>query len=288
MMVGSAAPQPVGLPGSLDAPYLRLGDPGDEAVAAEALAAGGVVGYGFGNIYALVARPERDAVRSANRMKGRPPEQTGSVVTTPIRVPLVYDWARLPSGLTRSAVLDVMDALFAVGPIGFRGPADDVVPIELSQTDSVTGMRTTQVIAPGYACPSNAFVAACLRRTGGDLLYITSANLSHHEHGGPEEPPHFRAGGLAADFATEDLCLLRHCDEEQVRGLYPLHAPMSTTLIAFHRTAGRDDDGRVLLLVERHGSLPVEEVRRLLSPLGFGVVLAPDASRRLPQRAYAG
>jgi hypothetical protein len=67
---------------------------------------------------------------------------------------------------------------------------------------------------------------------------------------------------------------------------YPLHAPMSTTVLALHRTAGVDRHGRVGLVVERHGSLPITEVRRLAEPLGFYVVLGPHAATRLPQRSY--
>lgn len=165
-----------------------LGEPADEAAAADRLAAGALVGYGFGNMYALATRPDLDSVRFANVLKGRPPDQVGSVVTTPTHVPLIYDWSRLPPELSPRAVFGLMDALFSLGPFGFRGPAADTVPDHLSQHDSTSTVRTTQVIAPGYQCPSHAFVAACLQRTGGDFLYITSANRSHHLTGAAEEP----------------------------------------------------------------------------------------------------
>ena len=61
---------------------------------------------------------------------------------------------------------------------------------------------------------------------------------------------------------------------------------MSTALLAFHRTAGHDREGRVRLLIERHGSLPVEQVVRVVRPLGFSLVLAPGADARSPQRHY--
>jgi hypothetical protein len=263
-----------------------LGNPADEAEAADRLAGGAMVGCGFGNFYALLTRPDADAVRAANLLKGRPPGQVGSVVTTPMRMPLVFDWSRLPAGLTQRAVLGVMEALFCLGPFGFRGPAADEVPDHLTLDDG--GVRTTQVIAPGLDCPSNRFVAACLRRTSGDLLFITSANRSHHLAGTAEEPAHYRGDDLAAEFGGDaGLVLLRHPDEERARGRYPGHAPMSTTLLAFHRTAGEDDAGRIRLIVERHGSLPVDEVRRALHPLGFDVVLGPRAQERLAQRTYA-
>jgi len=244
-----------------------------------------MVGFGFGNIYALAARPEVDAVRAANLMKGRPAEQVGSVVTTPARIPAVYDWSRLPDELTPQAALCLMDALFDVGPFGFRGPAADTVPDHLSHDHS--GVRTTQLIAPGYSCPSNAFIGACLQRIGGDILHITSANRSHHVSGSVEEPAHYRGDALAAEFGGgPELLVLNHPDEAGVRDRHPLHAPMSTTVLALHRTAGVDRQGRVVLVIERHGSLPVEEVRRIVGPLGFDVVLGRTAQTRLPRRRY--
>jgi tRNA A37 threonylcarbamoyladenosine synthetase subunit TsaC/SUA5/YrdC len=264
---------------------LVMGEPADDAAAADRLAGGGVVGFGFGNFYALAARPEVAAVRAVNRMKGRPLDQVGSVVTTPLRMSAAYDWSRLPAELDRHAVLCLMDALFAVGPFGVRGPAVDTIPDHLTQQDS--GVRTTQVIGPGYACPSTAFIGACLHRIGSDVLYVTSANRSRHVSGAAEEPAHYRGDALAAEFADDpEFVLLRHRDESRARDLHPLHAPMSTTLLAVHRTAGVDRHGRVVLVVERHGSLPVEEVRRIVRPLGFDVVLGSAAGTRLPQRRY--
>jgi hypothetical protein len=264
-----------------------LGDRADEGKVADELAEGHLIGYGFANFYALAARPEDGAVRAANVMKGRPPDQVGSIVTTPIRIPTAFDWSHQPQGLDRDAVLGLMDALFALGPFGFRGPAADTIPAHLSRMSF--GIRTTQVIAPGYGCPSNAFVALCLRRTGRDFLYITSANRSRYVSGSSEEPAHYRGDVLASEFGRETgLPLLRHPDEEHARGRYPLHAPMSTTVLAFHRIAGRDRDGRVRLVVERHGSLPVQRLERVVRPLGFSLVLGEAAGSRLPQRQYPG
>jgi tRNA A37 threonylcarbamoyladenosine synthetase subunit TsaC/SUA5/YrdC len=264
-----------------------LGDRADEDKVAGELAQGRLIGYGFANMYALAARPEDSAVRAANVMKGRPPDQVGSIVTTPFRIPTAFDWSHQPRGLDRDAVLGLMDALFALGPFGFRGPAADTIPAHLSQTSF--GIRTTQVIAPGHDCPSNAFVALCLRRTGRDFLYITSANRSRHVSGASEEPAHHRGDALASEFGGEaGLPLLRHPDEDHARSRYPLHAPMSTTVLAFHRIAGRDRDGRVRLVVERHGSLPVQRLERVVRPLGFSLVLGEAAGSRLPQRQYPG
>lgn len=266
-------------------PRLVLQDPRDLELAATALGAGAVVGHAFANFYVITTRPDAPTVRSVNRMKGRPLDQVGSITTTPLRIPRVYDWSALPAGLAAHEVLGVMDALFALGPFGFRGPAAPDVPDHLTQQDA--GVRTAQVIAPGYACPSNDFLAAALRTAGTDLLYITSANQSRHLSGAPDSPAHWRAAGLAADFGTDPrFLLLEHADEDAARARYPRHDPMSTTILAFHRLAGPVVEGRRTLLVERHGSLPVDVVREVVGPFGFDVALGPLATRRLGLRAY--
>ena len=266
-------------------PHTFLGDAVDEAAVAQALADGHLIGYGFANFYALASRPEADAVRAANLAKGRPPDQVGSLVTTPLRIAAAFDWSRVPRPLSRSVVLGLMECLYSLGPFGFRGPAADTVPAHLSQESA--GVRTTQVIAPGYSCPSNAFVGGCLRRVAAEFLYVTSANRSRRVTGVRDEPAHYRADELAAEFGGRSpLPLLRHPDEERARGRYPAHAPMSTTVLAFHRTLGRDPDGCVRLVVERQGSLPLEGLRRIVRPLGFSLVLGAAATTRLPQRHY--
>ena len=59
---------------------------------------------------------------------------------------------------------------------------------------------------------------------------------------------------------------------------------MSTTILAFHKVA---HDGRdVRLVVERHGSLPLEQLRSVVERLGFGLEIAPSAARRLELREY--
>lgn len=42
-----------------------------------------------------------------------------------------------------------------------------------------------------------------------------------------------------------------------------------------------------MLTVDRHGSLPIEEVRRAAAPLGLRVRLGAAAQRRLQVRGYA-
>ena len=124
----------------------------------------------------------------------------------------MFDWTRISPRLPVGRVRALMDALYGAGPFGFRGPAADRLPDHLTQIDQ--GMRTTQVIAPGLTCPSNAFFERALAETGTDHLYITSANRSRHLTGAAEEPAHWKAGALAADFAhLDDLVVLAHRDE---------------------------------------------------------------------------
>ena len=60
---------------------------------------------------------------------------------------------------------------------------------------------------------------------------------------------------------------------------------MSTTVLALDRT-GVAPDGRVALVIERHGSLHIDDVRDVVEPLGFAVVLCASARRRLTARTY--
>jgi hypothetical protein len=178
-----------------------------------------------------------------------------------------------------------MQSLFQLGPFGFRGPAASHIPAHLTQLDD--GIPTTQVIAPGSACPSNHFLAASLDAVDDDLLSITSANRSRHLTGAADEPAHWRAGPLAAEFGAEPgFALLEHADEEAARRAYPLFAPMSVTILAFHKLGEQDRRGRPCLTVERHGSLGVGHLRPILAEHGFGLVLGPHARQRLLQRRY--
>lgn len=252
--------------------------------AARSVADGGAVTHGFANFYAIVSRPDKAAVVRINRMKGRPDDQVGSVTTTPLRIAALFDWSRLPPGLTQHAVMSLMDALFDHGPFGFRGPAALGIPDHLTSTD--TGVRTTQVIAPGYACHSNRFMALAMDLLNEDYLYITSANRSRHVTGADDEPAHYRGSAIKAEFGQEPgFVVLRHPDEEAAQLRYPRFAPMSTTLLAFHKLGS--PDGRPTLIVERHGSLHVDDLRPITDRHGFGITLGPKALTRLPQRHYA-
>jgi hypothetical protein len=165
--------------------------------------------------------------------------------------------------------------------MGFRGPAAYHVPDQLTSLDA--DIRTTQLIAPGYRCPSNELLELVLERTGTHFLFITSANVSKGVTG-RIEAAHYDLEGIQRDFGRcEGVVLIGHRDEGIVRATYPRHLPMSTSILAFHRLA-EDERGRPALVLERHGSLPVDEVRGIASRHGFGLVLGPGAQERLPMR----
>jgi hypothetical protein len=258
--------------------------PSDVQHVARALAGGAVVAVAFGNFYVIVTSPAADVVRGVNIAKGRPADQVGSITTAAHRIPAMFDWSQLPDSVPEQRIRALMDVLYGYGPFGFRGPADGHVPDHLTQTDR--GIRTTQVIAPGGACPSNVFFEQAVAALGTQLLYITSANRSRHLTGAAEEPAHWRADGIAEDFAhLPELAILRHRDEAAARALYPAFAPTSVTLLSFHHAAaGRP--GRTVLTIDRHGSLPLSEVRAIAEPFGFDIVLGPTAQRRLQVRDY--
>lgn len=157
-------------------------------------------------------RPNAATVRGVNLMKGRPADQAGSVMTTREQIPALFDWFRLPAELSRSEGLRLMDALFELGPVGCRGPAAPQMPAHLTYPDGE--IVATQVIAPGYACPSNSFLARSLELTGETHLSGTSANRSHHVTGAEDEPAHYTAEGLEGEFGHEPGFLtLGHADE---------------------------------------------------------------------------
>jgi hypothetical protein len=253
--------------------------------AAAQLAAGAAVAHGFGNFYAITSRGNADCVRRVNVMKGRPPEQVGSVTVPPARIAEVFDWDALPEGMSRACVDELFDAFFGLGPFGFRGPARAGIVDQLTSMDG--DIRTTQVIAPGYACPSNSFLELAVEACDGDLLYVTSANRSRHLTGADDTPAHWRAAPLRDEFGDE-LIMLAHADEDAARDRYPLHLPMSTTIIGFHRLgAPYGRLGRPAVVLERHGSLHVDDVRHVLDGIGLDLMLGPRARTRLALREYA-
>ena len=95
----------------------------------KALKRGAVVAHGFGQFYALSTRPDASTVGQMNQWKGRPFDQVGSISTTPLLIPSLFDWSKVPDENARPRVLALMDALLALGPFGFRGPAHEDIPM---------------------------------------------------------------------------------------------------------------------------------------------------------------
>jgi hypothetical protein len=270
----------------LPANQLDIANAADRDRAAVLLAEGHMIGHAVANIYVLGAHPAVDNVRAVNLLKGRPSDQVGSVTTRRDLVPRLFDWSALPDGLDRGRVLALMDALWALGPFGFRGPAAAQVPHHLSAHDGAA--RTVQLVLPGDRCPSNLFVARALELTGLDYLFGTSANRSHRVTGTGDEPPHYLAAALSDEFdSVPGFTLLRHADDVATARLYPLHRRMSTTVLSFHRLAPSDaTDGRPRLIVERHGSLSVDVLRMIGHSFDLDFALGPRATSRLGERSY--
>jgi 2-isopropylmalate synthase len=263
---------------------LDLDDAADRELAARATALGCALFYAFGNFCAVAAHPAGESVRRVNLLKGRPENQVGSLTTTRDRFHLLFDWSLLPEGLAVEQVAALMDDFYALGPMGFRGPAAHHVPGQLTSLDDE--IRTTQVIAPGYRCPSNALLEEILALTGEDFLFITSANVSGGVTG-RIEAAHYDLRGIQDDFGAKDgIVLIGNRDEAAVRASYSRHLPQSTSILAFHKLA-QGSDGNPALILERHGSLGVEDVAELVRGHGFELVLGPGAQERLPLRDQA-
>jgi 2-isopropylmalate synthase len=263
---------------------LDLGDPFHRELAAHATTLGAAVFYSFGNFCAIAAHPDLRSVVRVNIVKGRPENQVGSVTTTRDRFDALFDWSLLPDGLSREQVLGLIDDFYELGPMGFRGPAAYGVPDHVTSLDG--DLRTTQQIGPGYRCPSNELLGDILARAGVDYLFITSANVSSGVTG-RVEAAHYDLRGMQEDFGGSDgIVLIGHRDEAAARASYPRHLPMSTSVLAFHKLA-QDESGRAALILERHGSLEVDDVRELVAQHGFGLFLADGARERLPLRDAA-
>jgi hypothetical protein len=246
-----------------------------------ATALGAALFYSFGNFCAVAAHPRLESVQRVNLMKGRPVGQVGSVTTTPDRIDGLFAWELLPGGVTRDRILALIDDLYERGPMGFRGPARAGIPDQVVSVDG--GVRTTQIIAPGYRCDSNDLIGGVLDRIGEDYLFITSANVSKGVTG-KVEAAHYDLAGMQDDFGDRDgIVLIGHRDEPAVRATYPDHLPMSTSILAFHRAAANGAASPTLLL-ERHGSLGYEDVRAAAERHGFDVSLGDRAQARLPLR----
>jgi hypothetical protein len=259
---------------------LDLADARDRAFAARATAAGAALFHSFANFVAIAAHPHRESVRRVNLLKGRPAGQVGSVSTTRARIETLFDWDALPTGLRREHVRVLLDDFYERGPMGFRGPAAPRIPDHLAAHDA--GVRTTQIIAPGYRCRSSELIGEVLELIGEDFVFITSANVSSALTG-RVEAAHYDLAGVRRDFGDSDgIVLIGHRDEPAARAAYPEYLPMSTSILAFHKLAS--DGGRAALVLERHGSLDPERVREIVDGHGFGLALGERARERLPLR----
>ena len=79
-----------------------------------------------------------------------------------------------------------------------------------------------------------------------------------------------------------DVVMIGHDDETANRLSYRRHLPCSTTIVAFHRDVR--EGGRPALVLERHGSLGIEDAREVADRHGYGLQVAPE---RAPARAGA-
>jgi tRNA A37 threonylcarbamoyladenosine synthetase subunit TsaC/SUA5/YrdC len=252
---------------------LSLSIASDRRAAARATAGGAALFYGFGNFCALAALPDHASVLRINRLKGRPAGQAGSVTSDPSRLALAFDWNQVAG--ERELLFSMMADFMALGPIGFRGPAAASVPDHLTVRDGT--VRTVQHISPGVRCRSNALVRETLELAGEDMLFITSAN----RHGA--QPAHYEMTAIRDEFGhRNDVVLIGHEYEAANRLAYPRHLPCSTSIVSFHRDV-RDGE-RPAVVLERHGSLAIDDVREVAARHGHGLKVAPGGYARLPVR----
>jgi hypothetical protein len=266
---------------------LNIGDPSHVELAARAIALGAIACFPLANIYVFAARPTEAILRYVNLTKGRPALQTGTFTTTPEHINEHFDWSHLPSGLDAERMQELIRRLIELGPIGFRGPARPGLPAYLTADDH--GIRTAQVVNGGISCPSNQLYARVLEMIPENYLYGTSANRSRHITGAMDEPIHYRLAPVQADFGrVAGFFMIGASDECTQQARYPLHAPMSTTLLSFHRLGPSDaEHQRPRIVVERYGSLDLETLRKIVAELDLDLWFGPSAQRRLTQRNYA-
>ncbi len=263
--------------------HLRLADPDHVAYAAQAIADGKGCVHAFGNFNALSFHPDVEVMRSVNAAKGRDQDQVASLTTTREHVPHLFDWDSLPEGFTQEQIMRMMDRFYDRGPFGFRGPAAGSIPPHL--TTEVDGIRTVQVIAPGYRDASNGFLEAALEESGQRYLGITSVNVSRHETG-KEEPAHYKIEGAKNDLGDRGFVMLAHgrgrsYDEWKARRNYPGYAPTSVSILGFYK---RGENGEPTVTIDRHGSLPDTRIVDELHELG--ITTDGNHPDRIAQRTY--
>lgn len=272
---------------------LDIESPNDVVLAAKVLAHGIPVCYSFGNFTAIAAHPAKESVQLVNQTKGRPLNQVGSITTTRDRMLDVFDWSKVDYPFIARDLVGFMDEMYQRGPFGFRGPASgDLVYPELITLED-NGMRTVQIIAPGYACPSNGFIEKVIQETGNPYAYITSANVSSHETG-QEEPAHYRLGGMQREFIDNGkragyVVLGYKTDEREaeVQNGYEGLEKCSTTIVSFVHPRW-DEHGKFALTLDRLGSMDAQAIVSIASKYGFGLVFSdsPKAHHRQPIRIY--
>jgi hypothetical protein len=263
---------------------LRLSRPAHREMAAAAVVRGAPMIYGFANIYALAGHPAWESVRYINIAKGRPENQVGSLTTTREYIWQLFDWSKVPQEFDRERLAGLIDAINQLGPFGFRGPAAAHIPGHLVHLEE--GLKTAQVITPGYACLSNEVIARAIAQIEEKYLFVTSVNYSHIARGTKEEPAHYKMIGIQSEFGkSRGFFLMAHDEEEQVRQKYARYLPMSTSILSFYKKA-LDENGQLSLVLERYGSMEVDDIRKILRRFGFGLVISEKARNRLAQRVY--
>ena len=219
---------------------------------------------------------------ASNLVKGRPENQVGSVTTTRDRFDKLFDWALLPGRpfprpgaradgrLLRARA----DGLSRAGRARGAGPR---------RRHSTARLRTTQLIGPGYRCASNELLDDILGRTGEDYPVHHLGERFERRHragrGRALRPPR-DAGGLRRGDGDRP-------DRSSRRGGGARVVPAAPADVDVDPRVPQAGGGPALIL-ERHGSLDVDDVRQLVAKHGFGLHLADGARERLPMRARDG
>lgn len=139
---------------------LSLGRAGDRSLAATAIAFGTPVFHGSGAGYALTFHPDAEVVGAVRRGLDRPASWRPALLTTRARVMELGDAEALhPSP---AEFLAALDERLARGPVSLTVPAAADVPAHL--TTRCDGVATIELVVPGAACPSVAFLEAALVR----------------------------------------------------------------------------------------------------------------------------
>ncbi|MDL5160226.1 hypothetical protein [Actinomycetospora termitidis] len=200
---------------------LSLADAADHSLAATALAFGTPVFHGSGAGYALTFHPDAEVVDAVRRGLGRPASWRPALITTRSRVLDLVDVEALhPSP---AEFLAALDERLAHGPVALTVPAAADVPRHL--TTRCDGVATIELVVPGAACPSGAFLDAALVRAGvGHLAttrpYATSAGT------GARGPVLDRISAIQKEFGRmrPGAVMLAHRSEWRARRRHaPLH-----------------------------------------------------------------